>query len=71
MLNLAFKALFLQSVINLWGRFVLSTVFALEVDAKLNDAISFTLKGKHVNYVIARYYAYYKIHWVITNCWSL
>ena len=36
----------------------LCRLFALEVAAELKDAISFTLKGKYVNYIIARYYEY-------------
>ena len=60
MLCLAFKVLSLESVINLRGRFVLSLwyLLALEVNMELNNAISITVKGKYVNYVIMLYYAY-------------
>ena len=55
-LCLAIKALSLERV---KGRLPsLESLFALEIAAELDDAISFTLKGKHVNYIIVCYYAY-------------
>ena len=59
MLCLAFKALSLESVINLWGRFVLSTVFVCSWSWCGTLRCHFVyVKIKHVNYVIACYYTY-------------
>ena len=50
----------------------LERLFALKIAAELDDAISFTLKGKHVNYIIARYCTHiYEIYYAMTNWWSL